>query len=180
MESQDNSPGQSGAPALGRGLRKSSGEEDDIARLHEFTTRLFTTTDLQPVLDEVLDASISLPGADLGNVGLYDPQSHSLKIVAQRGFEQDFLDCFNAVRDGTANCGAASTRRKRVIVEDLLAEPAFRTHAEIVAAAGYRAVPSTPLLSRTAGVISTHFAQPHRLRAAISACSISTPFKPPR
>ena len=143
----------------------SSEHIEDIARLREISTRLFSTIDIQPVLEEVLDAAISLLDADFGNVQLYDPESHSLKIVAHRGFEQEFLDYFNSVPEGTASCGTAFERRERVIVEDVLSDPAFAPHLEIVAGAGYRAVQSTPLFSRGGdllGMISTHFRQPHR------------------
>ena len=134
-------------------------------RLHEVSTRLLITTELQPLLEEVLDATIALLNADFGNVQLYDAASGALKIVAQRGFQRDFLDYLNSVHEGTASCGAASQRRERVIVEDVLTDPVFAPHLHIVVPAGYRAVQSTPLLSRNGellGMISTHFRNPHR------------------
>ena len=136
-----------------------------MARLHEVSTRLLTTTELQPLLEEVLSATMTLLNADFGNVQLYDPKSHALKISAQRGFQQEFLDYFDSVQEGTASCGAAMERRERVIVEDVLTDPVFAPHLHIVVAAGYRAVQSTPLFSRDGellGMISTHFRQPHR------------------
>jgi PAS domain S-box-containing protein len=56
-------------------------------------------------------------------------------------------------------------RRERVVVEDVETDPSFAPHLHIVAAAGYRAVQSTPLFSRSGeplGMISTHFRQRHR------------------
>ena len=56
-------------------------------------------------------------------------------------------------------------RRERVIVEDVQTDPGFAPHRQIAAAAGFRAVQSTPLFSRSGellGMISTHFRQPHR------------------
>jgi PAS domain S-box-containing protein len=148
------------------------GLQDEVAaeltamtRLHEFSTRLMATTDLQPLLEEVLDATIGLLNADFGNVRLYYPETGGLKIVAQRGFHKEFLDYFDSVYEGTASCGAAMQRRERVIVEDVLADPVFEPHLKIVAAAGYRAVQSTPLFSRNGellGMISTHFRNTHR------------------
>jgi GAF domain-containing protein len=165
MKSRADGPEEAGAQDRAGDLRKSSQDAQDIARLHEISIRLFSTTDLQPVLEEVLDAAISLLDADFGNVQLYDPASHSLKIVVHRGFAQEFLDYFNAVPEGTGSCGAAFKRRERVIVEDVLTDPIFRPHLEIVAAAGYRAVQSTPLFTHAGdllGMLSTHFRQPHR------------------
>src|SRR5262249_39026083 len=53
----------------------------------------------------------------------------------------------------------------RVVIEDVELDPSFEPHRRIAAAAGYRAVQSTPLKSRSGGVLgmlSTHFRQPHR------------------
>lgn len=147
-----------------RELRKSAEEAEGMTRLHELSTSLLAKTELQPVLEEVLDATISLLNADFGNVQLYDPQTNALKIVAQRGFQQEFIDYFDSVREGTAY-GAALERRERVIVEDVLTDPLFEPHLKIVVAAGYRAVQSTPLFGHDGdlqGVISAHFRQPHR------------------
>jgi PAS domain S-box-containing protein len=142
-----------------------AGELKAMNQLHELSSRLLDHTEIQPLLEEVLEASMALLNADFGNVQLYDPKSHGLKIVAQRGFEQDFLVYFDNVQEGTASCGAALERRERVIVEDVLTDPGFAPHLPIVNAAGYRAVQSTPLISRGGemlGMISTHFRQPHR------------------
>jgi len=46
-----------------------------------------------------------------------------------------------------------------------LTDPVFAPHLPVVTVAGYRAVQSTPLISRAGemlGIISTHFRQPHR------------------
>ena len=59
----------------------------------------------------------------------------------------------------------ALQRRERVIVEDVQTDPVFAPHRQIAASAGYRAVQSTPLFSRSGeplGMLSTHFRQPHR------------------
>jgi PAS domain S-box-containing protein len=148
-----------------RKLRKLAEEAEDLIYLHELSGRLVTTVGLQPLLEEILDAMVKTLHADFGNVQLYDPKSGRLRIAAQRGFRQEFLDYFNGVCEGTLACGLALQRRERVIVEDVTLDPLFAPHLEIVAAAGFRAVQSTPLLSRSGeplGVISTHFRQPHR------------------
>jgi len=121
--------------------------------------------EFQPLLEEVLDATMRLLKADFGNIQLFDPSTGALKIVAHRGFKQDFLDYFDNVHEGTGSCGTALKRKERVIVEDVLTEPFFAPHLEVVAAADYRAVQSTPLFSRKGeplGMLSTHFRQPHR------------------
>ena len=136
-----------------------------MSRLHEFSTRLLSKAGLLPLLEEVLNAIIALQNADFGNVQLYDPETKTLEIVAHRGFQRNFLDYFSSVNEPGAACGRAMQRRERVIIEDVLADPDFEPHRQIAASAGFRAVQSTPLFSRSGeplGMISTHFRQPHR------------------
>src|SRR5205823_11352683 len=98
------------------------------------------------------------------NIQLYNPHTQALEIVAHRGFQQDFLDYFSSVR-ADLPCGRALQRRERIIIEDVEADNAFEPHRQIAAAAGFRAVQSTPLFSRSGeplGMVSTHFRQPHR------------------
>jgi transcriptional regulator with GAF, ATPase, and Fis domain len=136
-----------------------------MTRLHEFSTRLLANTELEPLLEEVLNATIELQNADFGNVQLYNPENQALEIVAQRGFQPEFLDYFSSVREDEAACGRALQRRERVIIEDVETDTAFELHRQIATSAGFRAVQSTPLFSRNGellGMLSTHFRQPHR------------------
>ena len=134
--------------------------------LHELSTRMLADTSLQQMLEDVLDAIIGLLNADLGNVQLYSKETGALEIVAQRGFQREFLKHFrNVRRDDSASCGRALRQQTRVIIEDVQIDPGFAPHRHVAAAAGYRAVQSTPLCSRNGeflGIVSTHFRQPHR------------------
>jgi PAS domain S-box-containing protein len=148
-----------------RELRRSVEETEDLIRLHEFTTRLVGIQELQPLLDEVLRATIAIQNADFGNVQLYDAEDDALEIVAHHGFRQDFLDYFSRVDDAGSACGRALEQGQRVIIEDVERDPAFAPHRAIGASAGFRAVQSTPLSGRTGtplGMLSTHFRRPHR------------------
>ena len=134
-------------------------------RLHQLSTRLLREAELLPLLEEVLNATIALQSADFGNLQLYNERTQALEIVAQRGFGQEFLDHFSSVNESGAACGRALKRAERVIIEDVLTDPDFAPHRAIAASAGYRAVQSTPLFSRSGeplGIVSTHFRQPHR------------------
>jgi PAS domain S-box-containing protein len=136
-----------------------------MSRLHEVGARLLALREFQPALQEVLDATISLQRADFGNIQIYNTESETLEIVAQRGFEQDFLQYFRNVRDTGAACGRAMKLRSRVIIEDVETDLEFAPHRHIAASVGFRAVQSTPFFSRSGeflGVVSTHFRQPHR------------------
>lgn len=117
------------------------------------------------MLDEVLDAIIQVQHADFGNLQLYHPETKGLTIAAQRGFPKGVLDQFGSVSDVASASGRAMLTGKRVIVEDVQTDPSFEPIRQIAAAAGFRAVQSTPLFSvdgTLLGIASTHFGKPHR------------------
>jgi PAS domain S-box-containing protein len=152
-------------------LRESEGrladELEAMTRLHALSTRLLAADNLHTALDDVLENAIVTSGADFGNIQLYNPQIGALEIVAQRGFRQDFLDYFRTVRvDEGSCCAQAMQSGERIIIEDVNLDPAYEPHRQVAAAAGYRAVQSTPLMSHAGGILgmlSTHFRVPQRV-----------------
>jgi PAS domain S-box-containing protein len=140
---------------------------DAMTRLQKIGSMFVEEGDLPSALEEVIEAAIAISGADKGNIQLFDTTSGRLIIQAQRGFEQPFLDYWNAVREGTGACGTALERGERVIVEDVTLSPIFagRPALDVQLRAGVRAVQSTPVLSRSGklmAVFSTHYATPGR------------------
>ena len=137
-----------------------------MTRLHALSTRLLSA-DLRTALDDVLENAIVTSGADFGNIQLYNPQAGALEIVAHRGFRPDFLAYFRRVRvDEGSACAQAMQSGRRIIIEDVELDPAYEPHRRIAAAAGYRAVQSTPLKSHNGsilGMLSTHFRRPQRV-----------------
>jgi PAS domain S-box-containing protein len=135
-----------------------------VTRMQQVSTRLVHAGDFSTLLNEILDAAIELTGANMGNIQLLD--GGVLKIAAQRGFEEPFLNFFNTVHEGQAACGAAMRSGARVVVEDVAKSPVFAGRAlEVMLAARALAVQSTPLISRTGrmlGMFSTHYHAPYR------------------
>ena len=87
-------------------------------------------------LHEALEAAISLQGADKGNIQIIDDNSQ-LRIVAQRGFERDFLKHFAFVRfDGSSACAKAFRAGAPVVVTDVREDPSFNDHLAIMQASG--------------------------------------------
>lgn len=135
--------------------------------LHELASRLLTLEDEPSILHEVLATALKITGADKGNIQLLHANG-VLKIEAQHGFSEHFLDFFSSVRKGDdAACGEAFARGERVVVEDIERSPIFAgTPAlKILLADGVRAVQSTPLMSRNGaviGILSTHYATPRQ------------------
>ena len=135
-----------------------------MRRLHEVTGGLGDAPSLDALLPRMLDGALSLTGADFGTVQLLDPATGSLRLVTQSGFDPGFLDYFAVVDDDHSACGRASAQGAQVVIADVDADPGFAPHRGMAAAAGFRAVQSTPLADDTGhlvGVVSTHFRRPH-------------------
>lgn len=157
-----------GIPALPAKSKRQSLESEAaaLARLNAATARLWQIRDLHVGLKEILRATISLLGANFGNVQLYDSNAQVLRIAVHRGFKKPFLDFFREVstREDSA-CGRALRSGARIVIEDVEKDAAFKPFRNIAREAGYRAVQSTPLFNRDGmplGMISTHFRCPHR------------------
>ena len=116
----------------------------------------------QVVLNDLLIEAIDATAADFGNIQLLDSSNYTLRIVAQRGFNEEFLNFFAVVRGLDSACGRAMARQARVIVPDVSCAPMFMSSAsgDVMLRAEARAVQSTPLFDhggRFVGMLSTHY-----------------------
>jgi GAF domain-containing protein len=123
-------------------------------------------TDVQSILDWLLQTGIDLSQTSLGNIQLMNWKAGCLRIRAQRGFDEGFLKFFERVRieDGSA-CARALRNREAIVIEDIMTDEEFSACRKIVSHAGVRAVQPTPILSSSGallGVMSTHFIANHR------------------
>jgi signal transduction histidine kinase/DNA-binding NarL/FixJ family response regulator len=138
-----------------------------MTRLHEIGNLCSRAgDDVSKCLDQIVATAVVLTKADKGNVQIFHAASGALTVAAQRGFGQRFLNAIDTSKDDFA-CGAAVSSLERVVVEDVTESKIFAGKAslDVFLDAGIRAVQSTPLISsggRLLGVLSTHFAQPHR------------------
>lgn len=150
--------------ALSDSEQRLSAEAAALARLNEASTRLWGMSNLRDGLEEMLNATIDLLGADMGNIQLLE--DGVLRIAVQRGFQSEFLEFFGEVTtDDDSACGRTLRAGVRTVIEDVERDPPYAPLREIAKAAGYRAVQSTPLVGRDGqplGMISTHFSSAHR------------------
>lgn len=144
-----------------------------MQRLHELVTRLLVAPDIDTALGDVLLTTMSLTGASKGYVQLFDAERRRLGIVVHHGFDQGFVDaCRSINEDDNTACARALRSRRRVIIEDVASDPGYEPYRARAAAAGYRGVQATPLISRGGallGMLTTHYAMryrpsPHHLR----------------
>ena len=154
------------AARLERELREhAEAEAHALAKLNEWSWRLWRSRYLDEGLEEMLVAVIELLGADKANIQLLK-QPGLLTIAAQRGFEQAFLDLFREVSaNDNCVCARALRENERIIVEDIELDGAFAASLPAMRAAGVRAVVSTPLTGADGamvGMVSAHFSRAHR------------------
>jgi hypothetical protein len=140
-------------------------DEPHVARqLYAAAAGLRPIRRLEPLAGRALETVLSLARAERGNVQLADPASGELRIVAQHGFGEEFLDHFAVVDDDRSACGRAARQGAQLVISDVTADPGFAPHRKIAAASGFRAVQSTPLVDKAGflvGVVSTHYPRPY-------------------
>jgi PAS domain S-box-containing protein len=139
--------------------------EDVQRRLFELAMRPIETT-VEDVLAAILDMAIDVTHADFGNIQLLDPDTSTLRIAAQRGLPQWWVDYWEAVPEGHGAFTSTLQRGGRVIIDDVQKSPIFTaTGLDVQRKAGVRAVQSTPLVSVSGqwiGVLSTLMRRPGR------------------
>jgi signal transduction histidine kinase len=140
---------------------------DAMTRLNELGTLFVREGNLEPILSRIVDAAVAIAGSDFCTVQVLDSKTNELRIVANRGFPQWWLDYWNRVTEGSGSCGTALLRRERVIVENIDESPVFPRGTpgyDAQIRADVRAMQSTPVISRSGrplGMVSTHYRRPH-------------------
>lgn len=139
-------------------------EAQALLNLNNVSSKLWLSRDLSGGLQEMLQATIGMLGADMGNVQVMNSKG-MLNIAAQQGFQREFLDYFYEVAtDKDCACGRALRSGERIMIEDVETDAPYAPFRAAARRAGYRTVQSTPLLSRSGaplGMISTHWRAPH-------------------
>lgn len=137
--------------------------------------------DVVAICTAAIDSAMRLDRADMGNAQLFDPHTRSLRIIAQDGFNREFLEFFEIVDDDDSACGSALNSRRSVWVPDTATSPIFAgaPALDVMLDAGSRAVASVPVISprgRLTAMISTHhkhrpaWTDDHKLKLEQLAC----------
>lgn len=123
--------------------------------------------DAQNLYEVILDAAIGLTQASKGNFKLVEEEEGDLKLVAQQGFSERYINYFNYYNKNKGTCAFAYKTKSRVTAEDITQSPIFSgtPDLQVILDEGIKSIQSTPLISRTGrmvGVLSTHYATKHR------------------
>ncbi len=135
-----------------------------LTRMHALSGRLLATGGLQPLLQEIMDAAVSIVGAEKGTLQLLE--GDSLRIVAAHGHQQPFLDFFASAESQASVCGEATRRGERIVVLDVETSSLFigTPSLAVLREAGVRAAQSTPMMSRNGallGILTTQWGVPY-------------------
>ena len=132
-----------GASKIAQDISERKTELEALAKLNDLSSRLWRSRALSAGLNELLVAVIELLAADKGNIQLLDRERQILTIVAQKGFQPDFLHFFREVSaEDDSACGRALRHGERTIIEDIELDRDFEPLRPVARAAGYRAVGS--------------------------------------
>jgi|GEM_PF-2020088 len=137
---------------------------EDLHKLHELSSRLLVTTDLETVLHEVLKAAMAVYQTDMGSLYLKCPTSEGLRLAVRFGFSNEIEGVYRFLNPGEAITGLCLQEKKSIVMVDLETDPRFEEYRDICRLAGFRSAHCTPLFSQSGqiiGVLSAYFRQPH-------------------
>lgn len=137
--------------------------EGQLRRLHKLSTRLLGEEQFEALLQRVLAAAVELPKADKGTLQLYDSNNQVLEMVAQIGFDEEFVRQFQRLPLDFATCGAAYKRQQRIVVQNITTDPEFGRLVSLYSAYEVLSAQSTPLFAadgEVLGVLTTYGREP--------------------
>jgi GAF domain-containing protein len=112
--------------------------DGNATMLDSMAERLRRCTDIQSVLDCLLNRSLELNHAGLGNIQLMNWRAGYLEIKVQRGFGEEFLNFFERVKlEDSSACARALRTREAVVIEDVIVDRQFAPCLENRAACRY-------------------------------------------
>ena len=147
--------------SLSREVLGNLGTEGSVGR-HPTKDNAYLLFSDSALIPDFLASIIDATAADFGNVQLFDSGNRVLRIVAQSGFESEFLNYFDTVSlTERCVCGRAMNGLSRVVVTDVANDPLFSSAARgVLLRANVRSVQSTPLIDMSGnfvGMVSTHY-----------------------
>ena len=138
---------------------------ETLTRLHQLAMDLGGAPDLPSALQRILETSVETQEADFGLVWLHDPATDRLVVQASHGFDARGRTLFHDIPAGPhgGSAGHAYANARHWVIGDTETDPAFERFRASAREVGFRAVHSTPIVTRSGallGVISVHYRTP--------------------
>jgi len=134
-------------------------QNQTLAVLYDTTRELSTELELPKLLQAIMERSVMLAGASVGELAIYDPEKRELEVVVCYNLAQDFTGTHLALGEGAM--GHAALTQQALIIEDYLTwDGRSSKYADVELHASIAA----PLLAsgRLVGAISMADANPSR------------------
>ena len=117
-------------------------QHERIARLYNVSRLIGSSLDLQTVLDQVIDAVISLTSAERGFLMLLD-QANTLTVKVARNFDQETIESNDLTVSRTITNGVLQSGQA-IITDNASQDPRFAEQASIMAY-NFRSIIASPL-----------------------------------
>ena len=133
--------------------------QGQLQRLHKLSTRLLEEVEFEDVLQRILTAAVEFSKADKGTLQLYESETTMFHMVAQVGFDKEFLGQFKRLSLDCSGCRAAFQRQERVIIENVATDPEFSRLTSHFSRYHVVSAQSTPLFAadrEVLGVLTTY------------------------
>ena len=157
--------------ALEEGRRQLEADLADSQLLQRMSAEIIHENDVEALYDKILESAARVMRSQYASMQILEPEREPgagkrLRLLAHRGFSAEAVEHWQWVDAAShSTCGIALRTGERVVVSDVETSPAMlgTADAALYRRNGIRAVQSTPLISRSGGMlgmISTHWTLP--------------------
>ena len=146
--------------------RQAERQAESLGRLYRFLSRVNETIvrarDREALYREVCRVAVEEGRFRMAWVGLVDPEAQAIKVAAQFGFEEGYLENLKIpladVPEGRGPTGTAVREGRLDVCNDYAAEPRMAPWREAALARGYRSSAAFPLrvASKVVGVLTLY------------------------
>lgn len=136
-----------------------------LTRLHALATQPVPRDDLQTLLESILGTALDLHDAAHGLISLMDTATGGLHAAASINLDAAAVRQLTGLLPLPGIGSTEFTGPRRIVIHDIETEPCIERFRDAARRVGFRAVHSTPILTRDGfvlGILSLHFKQPHR------------------
>lgn len=138
--------------------RRIAAQTKELAALNTIAAAVSSSLDLKDVLNRALDKTLEVMEIDAGGIYLLDEGAGMLNIVAQRGFEPDFVEGIDKLKLGEGFSGRVAQSGQPLLVHNVSTDS--RLTRMVVREAGLRAAAIFPI-SLKGKVLGTFFTIAH-------------------
>ena len=135
-------------------------EVEVLNALHRLNSNFVINDDLDAIYQELLRTTLTLTGAGLGSLQVYDERTGLLHMILTIGLSQRFLEYFRVMDLDAGICGRACKEKKRTFVSNVReffkGQPALGVleREEIISA---QSIPLISSSGKTAGVLNIYY-----------------------